>query len=260
MPLAMFDSIDPSQIPSNPPAVAGYVGGSWPDYSRLVARFPKAHHLSIAVNASEDADCLDVENGDAVPSEAPAWVKRQKARGIERPVVYSSVSQMPGILEELKKAGLKRTDFRVWSAHYTDTPHIESGSDATQWTNHALGHDLDESLCSDTFFRPLNKPPKPIQNPPHYDWFETGPFWWGPLPLNERKVVQHYDRLRVHPKVNGPLLFALRRQLAFLAHRVAYEAITQPDPKTRKPSWGKYRRGWRFQQQIHRSQNQQFVG
>src|ERR1035438_1080131 len=51
----MYDSVDLNEFPPNPEAVAGYVGGKWPTYAPLVKKFPKAHHLSIAVNAAEDA-------------------------------------------------------------------------------------------------------------------------------------------------------------------------------------------------------------
>jgi hypothetical protein len=65
MGIQMFDSVDVATVPNNPQAVAGYVGGHWPTYNSLVQKFPKSHHLSIAVNSGEDAECLDIENGDA---------------------------------------------------------------------------------------------------------------------------------------------------------------------------------------------------
>jgi hypothetical protein len=58
-----------SAIPKTAEAVAGYVGGHWPTYNQLVKDFPHAHKLSIAVFASEDADCLDIEKGDATPDQ-----------------------------------------------------------------------------------------------------------------------------------------------------------------------------------------------
>lgn len=150
--IVMYDSIEIGTVPPGPEAVAGYVGGAWPTYKELVKRFPKAHHLSIAIAASEDADCLDIENGDATSGEAAAWVKRQHARGIARPVVYASLSTMPAVLNALAKAGIPRKAVRVWTAHYTYKPHIELGSDATQYDDKALGRNLDISLCKPDFF------------------------------------------------------------------------------------------------------------
>lgn len=156
-PFAMFDSVDGATvIPPNPAAVAGYVGGNWPNYHALVAAFPHARHLSVAVNATEDADCLDVETGDATADQAPAWIARQVKRGVKLPVVYTSVSNVAALLA----AGVKRDQIRLWTAHYTNTAHICSpacgngmttSADATQWTENALGRNLDESLCNPTF-------------------------------------------------------------------------------------------------------------
>ena len=160
-PTVMYDSVTISQIPAHAEAVAGYVDGKWPTYKALLTAFPKAHHLSIAVNSTEDAECLDVEPGDATPAQAAAWVKRQKARGVKRPVVYTSISQAQSLVYELAKAGVSRQSIRLWTAHYTYHPHRCSAvcgynfngiADGTQWTDKSLGRNLDESRISPTFF------------------------------------------------------------------------------------------------------------
>lgn len=163
----MFDSVNLAEIPKDAPAVAGYVGGMWPTFPHLKTSFPHAHRLSIAVNASQDADCLDVELGDATPEQAPAWVSRQLKRGVKRPVVYCSVAGAEGVLGALSRAGIRRSAIRLWTAHYTGRPHRCSPhcgygfltfADATQWTNHSHGRNLDESLCAPGFFHvPLLK-------------------------------------------------------------------------------------------------------
>jgi hypothetical protein len=160
-PTVMYDSVTLDQIPGDAPAVAGYVGGHWPTYFQLARRFPHARRLSIAVNAGEDAECLDVEPGDAVISQAAAWARRQIARGVKRPVLYTSLSQLEQLVAALSHAGLRRQDYRLWSAHYTMHPHIcgpdcgfglTSHADATQYTDKALGRNLDESLCEASFW------------------------------------------------------------------------------------------------------------
>lgn len=160
-PVAMYDSVTVSEIPPNALAVAGYTSGNWPTFPELAARFPRAHRLSIAINAAHDADCLDCEPGDATPDQAPRWVKRQHARGLKRPVVYASVSAMQDVIGRLTAAGLSRSSYRVWTAHYTGQPHICSArcgngftgtADATQWTDHSGGRNLDQSLCAAGFF------------------------------------------------------------------------------------------------------------
>lgn len=161
MPLTMYDSVTLTEIPRDAEAVAGYVNGRWPTYPKLVTLFPHAQHLSIAVNARYDADCLDVEKYDATPAQAPAWVRRQQARGIKQPVVYCSVSDALTVLSVLAAAGIKRSQIRLWTAHYTKTPHrctagcgfgLTTTADATQYTDTAQGRNLDASLVADTFF------------------------------------------------------------------------------------------------------------
>lgn len=160
-PITMYDSVTLSEIPADAEAVAGYVGGKWPTFPRLAAAFPKAHRLSIAVNATEDADVLDVENGDASNPDAPAWVKRQIAKGAKKPVVYTSLSNAQALLSELERFAIGRSQIRLWTAHYTFTPHrcswrcgfgFSGLADATQYHDHALGRNLDASLVSGTFF------------------------------------------------------------------------------------------------------------
>lgn len=149
--ITMYDSIEVEQIPSKPQAVAGYKGGRWPTFELLLVKFPRAKHLSIAVNATENADCLDVEIGDATPQDVPEWVKRQIQRGIRRPCVYANLSTMPAVITQLQLHGL-RNRVRLWVAHYTHLPHIPSGYDACQWSDKAYGRNLDISMCKEDFF------------------------------------------------------------------------------------------------------------
>jgi hypothetical protein len=227
MPVQMFDSTTVGEIPENAPAVAGYVGGFWPTYLRLVQMFPRAYHLSIAVNSGEDGECLDIERGDATPGDAPVWVRRQLARGVRRPVLYASVSSMGEVVAALESDGIQRSEVRLWTAHYSGYSHLcgaencgyglRASADATQWTDRALGRNLDESLCSDSFFGP----PPPPPDPHHYDWYPVGPFPFREpngklLQLDERAVVQEYDHLRIHSRMNAERLSELHEPIMFL--------------------------------------------
>lgn len=164
----MYDSINLSVIPADAVAVAGYVDGHWITAAALRNRFPRARLLTIAVFASSNAECLDVETGDATPAQAPGWVARQQARGVYRPVLYCSVSGVPALLGTLATARITRSQVRLWSAHYTKTAHIcgpgtcaypglADDCDGTQFTDTARGLPLDESLLAPTFF---DGPPK----------------------------------------------------------------------------------------------------
>ena len=158
----MCDDVNISLIPKDAQAVAGYVGGRWPTEARLEQLFPTAHHLPIAISASENARCLDVEPGDATIAEAPAWVKRQKARGEKLPVLYTSASWGQKLVDACAAAGLRYGhDYLWWSAHYTYQPHfcgpkcgfgLRQTAHATQFTDRAQGKSLDESIVSPGFF------------------------------------------------------------------------------------------------------------
>jgi len=162
----MLDSIDVANLPDGADAYLGYTGGKWPTFNALVARFTnRADLLSMAIAADEDADGCDREAGDLAVTQIAVWVKRQLARGVHRPVVYASASNMGACLVSLSLAGIDRRDVRLLSAHYTHAPHIcgpatcrEPGCppcDGTQWTDKARGAGaelIDESLLADGFF------------------------------------------------------------------------------------------------------------
>jgi peptidoglycan hydrolase-like protein with peptidoglycan-binding domain len=171
----MFDATDISQIPPGAVAVAGYVDGLWVTYPGLVAQFPHADVLSIAVTAEADAECLDIETGDATPADAAAWYERQRARGISRPCLYASASLMEtDVVPVITAAGIDRAAVRLWSAHYAGQ-HICGPSscgltsidmDGTQWTDQAgPGGGADESLLLADFFGD-QPPPRPAPAPP----------------------------------------------------------------------------------------------
>lgn len=173
--VTMYDDVNVSALPPGAAAYAGYVDGAWANYGAIKARFPHAKVLSIAVFPSADAECLDVEAGDATVSQIYGWFKRQQAAKVWKPVIYSSVSNISSIAATMNANGFARSSYRLWSAHYSYT-HIcgpstcrltSASCDATQWTDHALGRSLDESECSPGFFGGTTPPPPP---PPPSDW------------------------------------------------------------------------------------------
>jgi hypothetical protein len=183
----MFDTALNNQFPAGAAAYAAYVDGSvgdQPNYAYIVSTFPRAEHLSIALFASNNADCLDVEPGAAVPSDIPGWYARQVARGIERPVIYASASTMNDqILPVLSQAGIARAKTRLWSAHYGLGEHIcgphscgqlSIDADGTQWTSSAMGLVLDQSLLLDTFFTTASTDPIPTEDELQSGQLNTG--------------------------------------------------------------------------------------
>lgn len=166
----MFDSIDPSQIPGGQDD-AGYVDGRWQTYSQLHG----PHNLSIAVFASDDADAIDDEPGDATDAQLPGWVRREISLGHWRPVVYFAVSNSSGAAQALRSGGISRSQVRCWTAHYSYQQHLcgpacgldpwWGAADATQWTDRSGGRNLDESTVADDFFNAAPPAsPSPQQN------------------------------------------------------------------------------------------------
>lgn len=179
MSITMYDSIDVSSLPRGAEAYAGYVGGFWPTYDSL----PSAtYKLSIAINAGEQAECLDVEAGDATIAQVYSWYQAQVARGIKCPVIYTSASNVAALNATMQANGFKRNQYQVWSAHYTGIYHICAPgvcgypqADATQYTD-AGPNGCDVSACADYFFAAINatppapKPvPAPVVTPPMED-------------------------------------------------------------------------------------------
>lgn len=160
--ITMFDSVQIDQIPSDAVAVAGYADGRYANIEALQAAFPRALTLSITTSGSDaHATAVDEEPGDASVAGAVAWLRAAAARGTWRPCAYASVSGMGALLAAVQAAGLQLSDFRFWSAHYGAGAHIcgpatcrlvSRAMDATQWTDTALGRNLDESLLADGFF------------------------------------------------------------------------------------------------------------
>lgn len=168
----MYDSITVSQLPATAQAYAGYVGGNWPTFATLEAKFPHALLLSIAVNSSEDAMCIDVEKGDATNADVYSWFVRQQRRRVWRPALYTSVSNVDALVRTMTANGFSRAEYRLWSAHYGTGQHICGPQtckqtaypcDGTQFTSAALGRNLDQSILLDSFFQE----PAPKPAPPH---------------------------------------------------------------------------------------------
>lgn len=162
MTITMYDAIDVSQIPSTAPAVLGYVDGNWPTAATLRVKFPGKPIVTLTVLGGGDvATGCDIENGDLTPQSGAAWIQRRLVAGAWRPVAYASVSSMTEVLVELAALNVTRRSVRLLSAHYGAGEHICGPStcklvgtpmDGTQWTDTAMGRNLDRSLLLSDFF------------------------------------------------------------------------------------------------------------
>lgn len=131
----MFDSVNPARIPRDAEIVAGYVNGTYKWSDSDWALFPNSVHVGIAVRASfNGGEVLDIERGDATPTEAPGWVDMRRASGVD-PSVYCSESLWTTVAREFNRQGVVAPHY--WIAHYDGNPDIPIGAVAKQYRNTA---------------------------------------------------------------------------------------------------------------------------
>lgn len=137
--MLVYDSTNPYDIPASVPAVAPYVDGLYgPEHKVLgsttgwdaaaIARFPNAIKIGIAVNAAtNDGRALDVEQYDATPAQAPAWVKMRRAAGVAVPLVYCNRSNRSAVESALSAAGIGSDQVALWVATLDGTKTVPAG-------------------------------------------------------------------------------------------------------------------------------------
>jgi len=153
----MWDSVTIGNIPSDASAVAGYVNGIFHTFPALKQAFPNARKISIAVTSSVDAHVLDIEAGNASNADAPSWYRRHDHKRYGKAIFYTSAGNVAALVSTLSAAGIKRKQYIIWSAHYTDSRHVCSPkvcgfprAEATQFTTH--GERVDESKLTWRFW------------------------------------------------------------------------------------------------------------
>ena len=160
----MYDSVDVNQIPNGPHAVAAYIDGHYITIHDVWRRFPTGVRiLTVSTGSGTVADCYDIERGDYKPEDAASLFEHASNHGVWRPCFYASRVAMPLVESSLRKVVKHRDEVRLWFADWTDHAHTLPGADAVQFTDHALNRNLDESLCLDTFFKPV-QPPHTIEH------------------------------------------------------------------------------------------------
>ena len=150
----MYDSTDVVNIPNGAHAVACYRNGIYANEQQARQRFPHAFILPISVRGIIACDCYDIERGDYRTDQAVQLVQYAHLHGIWRPCLYASESDWAAIHTDLANAGIHRDQYRAWQAHYDNVAAVPIGYDAKQFTDRALGRNLDESVCNTGFFPP----------------------------------------------------------------------------------------------------------
>lgn len=145
----LYDSVNPAAIPLTAAMVAGYVDGMYAWKPADWARFPRAVHVRIACFAStNDGHVLDVERGDATPVQAPGWVQKRRAAGVD-PSVYCSMSVWPTVRAAFRTAQVGEPHY--WVAGYPGGgPVLPAGAVAHQFADPATaGGQWDLSVVAD---------------------------------------------------------------------------------------------------------------
>jgi hypothetical protein len=221
---------------SRPAVVGCYQVGPYHNCAEAHSRFPGAHLVSIdTYDTTVVARCLDVEPHDAIPSQAPGWVRAMESRGVHLPCIYADSYRMTmsgGVRYWLSRSGLVHgRDYLLWVAAWDNRPAVPPGYDGHQYaSNSRVDHD---SFLS-TFFGPPPKPNAPgcdtpsestshcygrfanrtFYNPRRHDWCSRG--------CNELAVVRDYDAKRGNPRKYGKDLLNDHYRLLFLDARLIY--------------------------------------
>lgn len=167
----MYDAVTVDNIPREATMVAGYVDGGYRNWQALVVLFPHARKVSITVTGDVVADVIDIENGDASPQKAVAWVRAMRTQG-RRPVVYTSTANWPNVLTAFQNE--REAPPFWWAADWTGEPHLKVGSVATQYASpqvpppgRQIGYDV--SLVSPNWPPPTERKPK-VRSLPLPSW------------------------------------------------------------------------------------------
>lgn len=148
MPRRCYDSTNAADVPIDTDIVCGYINGSFKWSDADWARFPGKPQVRISVNAqTDDGNCLDVESGDAYPTEAPMWVKMRRAAGVD-PTCYVNLQNWQLVKDAF--AAYQIPEPHYWLAHYDNVATIPDGCVAKQYANEPLtGGHYDASVCAD---------------------------------------------------------------------------------------------------------------
>jgi len=142
----MYDSVTAGDIPNDATMVAGYVDGHYRNIDTIRKRFPHALVVGIAVDArTNDGIVLDVEQGDATPTESVAWVVKRRHAGKD-PSVYCSVSEWNAVRAAFHDAGVEQPHY--WVAHYDGVASVPKGAVAKQFKPGSAAHHYDISVVS----------------------------------------------------------------------------------------------------------------
>jgi hypothetical protein len=131
-PYQFYDSVTPSAIPAGQ-EIATYADGPFAVSPSQVAG---QKVLWIDTNGSDpSANALDVEPGDATPSQAATWTQQKLTADPHAvAIIYTMQSDWPATQSAVASLPTwMQSHVRWWIADPTGTPHMVPGANATQW-------------------------------------------------------------------------------------------------------------------------------
>lgn len=132
MTLTMYDTQYPAIVPASAGLVVSYPDGPAGNSYATAQKLFGSRALSITWTG-QDAQCADIEQWSSFPlTSLPAWIKRQHARGIARPVIYAIYSGL-GTNYTQVKAVVGSLSVSWWLSDWTGKPHALPGADAVQY-------------------------------------------------------------------------------------------------------------------------------
>lgn len=143
----MYDSTDPSQLPTGGDLYAGYIDGNYQSYNGIVSRFGASKSVPIAVFASTNGGTVgDVESGDMTPSNCVGWVSMRRTAGVD-PTIYCSLSLWPAVQQAFIAANIPQPHY--WIAAYPGNgANLYAGAVAHQYASQS-GYDT--SVVADSW-------------------------------------------------------------------------------------------------------------
>jgi hypothetical protein len=131
-PYLIYDSTTPQAIPAHH-EVATYADGNFAVPASQVAG---RNVMWVDTNGSDPhAQALDIEPGDATPTQAATWVQQKlTADPQSTAVLYTMKSDWPAVQASVATLPTwMQHQVRWWIADPTGVPHVVPGSNATQW-------------------------------------------------------------------------------------------------------------------------------
>lgn len=188
----MYDAVTPENIPRNAQMVAGYIDGHIGVWSAAQwAYFPAAVKVKITVFASDNEGIvLDVENGDATPSQAPSWAVNRRLAGAD-PTVYCNLDTWPAVQAAFAANRVSPPHF--WIAAYPGGgPQIYFGAVAHQYADPGP---VDLSIVVD-YWPGVDTVAAPPKDPPAYIGY---PVWSTHCPTYLATMIQARLHLLGYP-------------------------------------------------------------